>query len=402
MRNFTKRFTIVSIAFLYLLSGDVFALTINTNDIADGAVTTPKIENGAVTAPKLGILCPDGQYLQFTSASGWVCSVGTPGPAGPQGPSGPDGPQGATGPQGPVGPEGPIGLQGPQGLTGATGPQGPKGDSGDIGPEGPAAKYANVAVVAKSGGDYTDPLTAINNISTWCGAPSAQNPCLLKIMPGVYNIGASSLIMPSFTVMEGAGETVTKIIGNPASSLISFPPLSSDGTELRQLTVEHIGGSGVEANAIRIDNGYSYKVSNVTVIASGSDWNVGMRIAGQCYNTGQVPKALLNFVTISATGGSYAYGIANNCSPTIVNNANILVSDASVYSAGFSNLNYPGTPKIMNSKISSSSPTGDVVAIENFQATLNIGMSELNGAISGGGVKCLDVYDENFTAITCP
>lgn len=41
-------------------------------------------------------------------------------------------------------------------------------------------KYAKVAFVAQSGGDYTDPVSAMSAVDTWCGTPSASNPCLLK------------------------------------------------------------------------------------------------------------------------------------------------------------------------------------------------------------------------------
>lgn len=39
--------------------------------------------------------------------------------------------------------------------------------TGWVGPQGPQAKYGGVAVVAKSGGDYTDPVAAMADIATW-------------------------------------------------------------------------------------------------------------------------------------------------------------------------------------------------------------------------------------------
>jgi hypothetical protein len=53
-------------------------------------------------------------------------------------------------------------------------------------------KYGKVAIVAQSGGDYTDPLTAMDDSGSWCGTASETNPCLVKIMPGVYDVGSGA------------------------------------------------------------------------------------------------------------------------------------------------------------------------------------------------------------------
>jgi hypothetical protein len=52
MKTRTIGFVLISAIFL-LFGANSFALTVNTSDIADGAVTTPKIADGAVTAPKI-------------------------------------------------------------------------------------------------------------------------------------------------------------------------------------------------------------------------------------------------------------------------------------------------------------------------------------------------------------
>src|SRR6266567_2180274 len=87
------RWLVVAVTCVLPVQG--FALTVNTADIANGAVTTVKIADGAVTASKLGIACSNGEYLQYVFGSGWLCSVGTPGPQGIQGPVGATGATGA-------------------------------------------------------------------------------------------------------------------------------------------------------------------------------------------------------------------------------------------------------------------------------------------------------------------
>lgn len=104
-------------------------------------------------------------------------------------------------PEGPMGPPGPQGVAGPAGADGAVGPQGPQGIAGPAGPEGPegpAAVYGNMTVVALSGGEYASPVDALGNISDWCGVASATNPCLVKIMPGRYDLSTNSISLPEF------------------------------------------------------------------------------------------------------------------------------------------------------------------------------------------------------------
>ena len=42
---------------------------------------------------------------------------------------------------------------------------------------------------------------------------SSTNPCLIKIEPGIYDIGSKSLQMKPYLDIEGSGELVTTITG---------------------------------------------------------------------------------------------------------------------------------------------------------------------------------------------
>ena len=133
-------------------------------------------------------------------------------------------------------------------------------------------KYSRVAIVAQTGGDYNDPLIAMNDIAAWCGTPSATNPCLMKIMPGIYDIGANSLQMQDYVDIEGSGEFVTRITGNISINGNWWTAVvnGADFSEIRFITVENTGDpGGYYAIAMALD-GTSPKITNVTLKASGA------------------------------------------------------------------------------------------------------------------------------------
>lgn len=78
-------------------------------------------------------------------------------------------------------------------------------------------KNANVVVVAKSGGDFTDLAAAVDSIAD----ASETNRYLVKIMPGVYNTGEVNL--KPFVSVEGSGTEATIITnGAIAASIRSY------------------------------------------------------------------------------------------------------------------------------------------------------------------------------------
>lgn len=147
-------------------------------------------------------------------------------------------------------------------------------------------KYANVIVVAKSGGDFTSPVDAMNSITD----ASSTNPYLVSIMPGVYNIGLISLQMKPYVDIEGSGENVTKITGNINSGMYGVVDGASYA-EIRFLTIEN----------------------------TGSDTNIGFSI-------NQKTNTKMTNITVNATGHSYATGIYNNDSSTVMTNITVNVS----------------------------------------------------------------------------
>lgn len=158
------------------------------------------------------------------------------------------------------------------------------------------AKYANVIVVAKGGGDFTDPVEAMNSITD----ASATNPYLLKIMPGVYDVGAGGYLpMKDGVDVEGSGRNATRITGSgPGGAYwqaLGVVRWGSGCGELRSLTVEAIGGREALDGACRVRD-VALLSENICVQKWGNDAHLA-DVELSCSTYG------LN--SFSAPGGTY-------------------------------------------------------------------------------------------------
>jgi hypothetical protein len=271
--------------------------------------------------------------------------------------------------------------------------------------------YVKVAIVAQGGGDYTDPLLAINNLASWCGIPSLSNPCLLKIMPGVYDIGTSTLQMQEYVDIEGSGENVTRIRGNldGAPGVVA----GADNAEIRFITVENIGGGTFAFGILSLNS--SPKITNVTAIASGADEQLGISCEVNC-------SSVMTNVTAIVSGGIAALGfyIDDGASPTLMN-AKAVATDSAL-NLGF-DLNNNASPIMANVTAialrgtkshgfhfnGASSPTlTNVTAIASGGTTENYAIYNINSSsplitnmtADASGVNSYGVYTKNFAAYT--
>jgi hypothetical protein len=175
-------------------------------------------------------------------------------------------------------------------------------------------KPVRVAVVAREGGDYRDPLIAINEaLDEWCHEPSAANPCLLRIMPGVYSIGTNSLRMQPYVDIEGSGEAMTKIVGSIDSSTAGVV-VGASNAELRYLTVENAGAENAVSMAI-YNASASPRFSHVTATATAGMQSVAMM--------NEMSSLTMSDVTLTTSSNNQCQGIYNYNSSAIMNNVRI-------------------------------------------------------------------------------
>lgn len=255
--------------------------------------------------------------------------------------------------------------------------------SGKLDLSGVQKKISKVAVVAQSGGDYSDPIIAMSALSTWCGTPSPTNPCLLKIMPGRYNIGAASLQMQAYIDIEGSGENTTLILGSVEGNFTGVVT-GANNSEIRFLSIQNTGG-GEYANAI-----YNYmsspKITNVTATASGGNVTIGIS------NFVDSSPSMTN-VTSTASGSFSNLGISNK-----VSSSPIMTNVAATASGGTSNggvYNESSSPKMTNVTATASGGDTHNFGVYNFNATTI--MTNVTATVSGNNLSNSGVSNNQST-----
>lgn len=225
-----------------------------------------------------------------------------------------------------------------------------------------ASAYKSTVVVSPVG-TATQNGTALKNALAGITNASQTNPYLLKIEPGVYDLGSSgSLAMKEHVDMEGSGELTTVI----TSSVTQGPgaeescPIGTiagaNDTELRFLTVRNTG-TGFCNIAIRNER-VSPRLTHVTVQSTG------------------------------VQGADTAYmGVYNVDACTTISDATVTASDFGVYSAGCSVL-------IKQSKISS-----EDLAVRQNPGISYVANTQVVGTTSGA--QCFNSYDENLQPHNC-
>lgn len=136
-------------------------------------------------------------------------------------------------------------IPGAPGGDGAVGIPGTPGERGPVGPEGPAGRYTRIRIVSpgatpQASGDIL--REAMDSLP----AASAEDPWLIFVEPGVFDLGGEGVRMRPHVHLKGSGAGVTVIRSSAAGEATLQ---SAEHTQLRDITVEHVGGG---ANAVAI------------------------------------------------------------------------------------------------------------------------------------------------------
>lgn len=311
-------------------------------------------------------------------------------------------------------------------------------------------------------GNATASGTALINALAGITNASAAKPYVLKIEPGIYDLGTTMLNMKPYVDIEGSGQQATIIQGAggedfniavvngaPSSELrdlqvkstgrptdgVAIPILiSSADTHIRRVTATSSGPSTCSLWGIRTFNASS-EITDATVILSGGAGAQGITSRG----IGSVgPKIHSVHITVS-NSGSTAYGFLVTSGGVMpeIENAHVEVSGGSIgygfFQDGlaFTDSKITGSTFLVNGTgiyfrgssqqvsrttvranggtsygVDGTSVTIDNSEIAGATATvtgqINIGGSKLDGGPASGLVTCAGVWDESYTFFAGP
>jgi hypothetical protein len=252
----------------------------------------------------------------------------------------------------------PAGPQGPQ----APGSAGPRGASGCAG----SARSARCGRLHSPAHDHRQSVpgdaaasgAALQSAVAQTSSSSPANPWLIRIEPGVFDVG-SPLDIPSHVHVEGSGEGITVVTkaGGPSSSDATVR--MSSNSELRWLSVENRGGDAfaVGVNAISASN---VRLSHVTADARD--------------------------------GATLTYAVMIQASSATVSESTLLASHPSYYAVGFV-AHSDSHVTLRASRVIASVPAGDAIAVFNGQSDVRI--ADVTAEAHGSG-NALGIYVAGF------
>lgn len=264
--------------------------------------------------------------------------------------------------------------------------------------------YARTLVVSPFGdGSNTtsngqELLDAITFLGSVVPAPSATNPWLIRIEPGIYDVGTTSVQMLDFVDIAGSGINTTTILGSteitiPGSGLATGGVVrGASDAEIRNLTVEHDGGANISGTIVSVGTGFMITDVRSTVSSAPVSSAYGIIID----STGAV---LTNVVATTPFTPDFSVPVfvSNPGTATLVNvDSRSGGATTASASAGL----WTGNAIAARNSIFEGEDFG--VRVNNVQST--VVSSQLNAPnpgsqVNGGTLRCVGTYDGSLNEL---
>jgi hypothetical protein len=187
-----------------------------------------------------------------------------------------------------------------------------------------AQTYQRTVIVSPVPGDPAASGQALLAVLENIPAPSESDRWLIKIEPGIFDLGDSSLLMREWVDIEGSGNT--EIQGRGRQDIKGATVIGANHAELRELSVVTRAGKSAPMALGILLQGVSTRVHRVKVRSEG-----GTQGADGVYIVGGAPR--LTELEIECLGSPFASGIVLEAATS----ASISASVIRVYGAGDTN-----------------------------------------------------------------
>jgi hypothetical protein len=224
---------------------------------------------------------------------------------------------------------------------------------------------------------------------------SADKPYLVKLGPGVYDLGTTSLVMESHVEIRGSGQDVTLIKGDVGhDSLWEYAAViygANDAT-LSHLTVENTGNT-FDLSAAIYNSSKSPTLRHVTL----KTYTAGNRIP--VHNAYGASPMIMDSTLIAGGSALYSY---SNCHPTVIRSYLKGGGGQAVYTKSSSSTHIEHSYIESGGAIATVRTDGSGATTDVFSSTLSGGTADAIN--SGTPPKCAGVADENntFYPASCP
>ena len=256
-----------------------------------------------------------------------------------------------------------------------------------------SAQVVNVSPVP--GNPAASGTNLLNALAGIVDAASAK-PYVLRLDPGIYDIGSTALAMKPWVDIEGSGQqnTIIRGAGNNTGFLTAVV-LGANNAELRDLQVSCIGKTFDYAIAVLL-NQTSTSLRDVTLLASNATANWGLRNLSA--------NSTIQNVTVNVSGGT-AYGISNTggtAASPVIRRAVINVSRA-INAYGIYNDQY-ASPKIRDVEISASGVNAYGIeygyTFDMAGASLEVINAKINAISSTGAAIGIDLNGNDTVVVS--
>ncbi len=231
-------------------------------------------------------------------------------------------------------------------------------------------------------GDGIASGTRLINAFAGIADASATKHYVVKVEPGIYDVGATMLEMKPYVDIEGSGQEATVIqgVGTTDTSGTIAVVKGASSSEIRDLQVRCMGSASPPK-----------EIRDVKVNVTGGSSAYGFYVEPGAGSPTSPPRITNSTITVNSDGG-----IGVRIKPGV----GVDVEQSQIRAVGSSTTGILADSSTV--RVKSSEVTGTTASVEAWIA--EIGATLLGGPVHAGFGTCAGVYDETFTfyASTCP